>query len=93
MYAGRIACCIVGLLSVSAPVWALDPVQILAPSDAASGYSEGFGQSVAISGDWLVIGAPYDDELEYDAGAAYVFRRSGAQWVEQQKLYDLSPSW
>jgi len=82
----RIAGSIVGLLSLSAPVWALDPEQILAPSDAALGYGQGFGQSVAISGDWLVMGAPDDDQFEYDAGAAYVFRRVGTGWVEQEKL-------
>src|SRR5262245_22975955 len=64
-----------------------EPIQVLAPSDAAQGYGEGFGLSVAIRGDWLVVGAPSDDELAEDAGAAYVFRRQGARWVEHQKLY------
>lgn len=72
-------------LSGAVPV--LEPVQVLAPSDAAQGYGEDFGNSVAISGDWLVIGAPSDDELAGDAGAAYVFRRHGARWIEHQKLY------
>ncbi len=67
----------------------LRPVQVLAPSDAALGYGEDFGASVAISGDWLVVGAPRDDELEGDAGAAYVFRRQGARWIEHQKLHGL----
>ena len=84
MNARRIVWSIVGLLSLSAA--ASEPVQILVPSDAASGYGEGFGKSVAISGDWLVVGAPEDDELAEDAGAAYIFRRVGAQWIEHQKI-------
>lgn len=67
----------------------LDPIVILQPSDAEKGYANDFGMGVAISRDWLVIGAPGDHELEVDAGAAYVFRRAGAAWIEHQKLYGL----
>jgi uncharacterized protein (DUF2345 family) len=45
-----------------------------------------FGHSVAISGDTLVVGAPYDDLLR---GSAYVFVKSatrGATWIETAKL-------
>jgi hypothetical protein len=45
-----------------------------------------FGNSVAVSGDVIVVGAYLDDELGYAAGAAYVFERSGASWVETQRL-------
>jgi len=53
--------------------------QKLVPSDPTS--NSGFGMSVAISGDTIVIGAP-----QVGTGAAYVFVRSGTQWTEQQKL-------
>src|SRR4051812_29221566 len=42
-----------------------------------------FGLSVAISGDTALVGANRDDALGTDAGAAYVFVRSGTSWVQQ----------
>jgi len=45
-----------------------------------------FGTSVAISGDTVVIGAPFDNDMGGDSGSAYVFVRSGTTWTEQQKL-------
>jgi hypothetical protein len=45
-----------------------------------------FGQSVAVAGNVIVVGAYLDDELGFAAGAAYVFERSGATWVETQRL-------
>jgi len=32
-----------------------------------------FGNSVSISGDYAVVGAPYDDDNGYASGSAYVF--------------------
>lgn len=46
-------------------------------SDGAS--FDGFGQSVALSGDSAVVGSPV-------ANAAYVFARSGTAWSEQAEL-------
>ena len=34
-----------------------------------------FGHAVDIDGDWAIIGAYSDDELERDAGAAYLYQR------------------
>jgi hypothetical protein len=54
--------------------------------------SDHFGQSVSISGDTLVVGAyyqSYDDvgaNSLAQAGAAYVFTRTGTAWSQQQKL-------
>jgi uncharacterized protein (TIGR03437 family) len=46
-----------------------------------------FGGSVAFSEDMLVVGAMYDDVgANADQGSAYVFTRSDAGWMEQQKL-------
>ena len=43
-----------------------------------------FGLAVAISGDTLVVGAPYDNHTSgSDAGSAYVFVRSGTAWSLQ----------
>lgn len=58
--------------------------QRITASDAdTSGF---FGESIAIAGDTVVVGAVGDDELGSLAGAAYVFTRSGGVWTEQQKL-------
>ncbi len=45
-----------------------------------------FGAAVAISGNTAIVGAPYHDGAQNDAGAAYVFVRSGATWTLQKKL-------
>lgn len=45
-----------------------------------------FGLAVAIDGDLLVAGATGDDTAAANAGAAYVFTRSGTVWTLQQRL-------
>ena len=45
-----------------------------------------FGLSVGISGDTAIVGEYQDDMLGTDAGAAYIFSRSGTAWTERQKL-------
>ncbi|HEX8875670.1 MAG TPA: hypothetical protein VF777_02915 [Phycisphaerales bacterium] len=44
-----------------------------------------FGYSVAVSGNRLVVGAPYDDASPtVDVGAAYSYLRSGTSWALEQ---------
>lgn len=66
--------------------WALE--QILRSSDIASG--DRFGSSVAIEGDWALIGAENADRpnpvIGGNDGAVYVFRKEGATWVQKQKI-------
>ena len=62
------------------------------------GGADWFGYSVAVSGDTVVIGAPYEasnatgvngnqaDNSVGNAGAAYVFTRSGSTWTQQAYL-------
>jgi FG-GAP repeat len=46
-----------------------------------------FGQSVAISGDTIVVGAPRDDiGSNKDQGSAYVFARNGESWNQLRNL-------
>ena len=46
-----------------------------------------FGHAVAISGDYLISGAAYDDNVNgTDAGAVYVFKYQGNQWIFETKL-------
>jgi hypothetical protein len=57
----------------------------LRASDGVMGDS--FGQSVAISGDTAIIGAPWDDNNGPNSGSAYVFTCNGTDWTQQAKLY------
>jgi VCBS repeat-containing protein len=46
-----------------------------------------FGDSVSISGDYVIVGAYGDDQgEEFSAGAAYIFHRSGTVWAQEEKL-------
>ncbi len=45
-----------------------------------------FGLSVAVHGDRIAVGAIYDDATATDAGAAYIFQRTGNAWTQQAKL-------
>jgi len=57
----------------------------LVASDAAAG--DGFGLALAQAGETLVIGAYRKNLTEMtDAGAVYVFSRSGATWSEQGRM-------
>lgn len=63
-----------------------------------TGLDDGFGDSLALAGDLLVVGAPREDsaatgvdgDQEDDsaerAGAAYVFRRTGSTWRQEAYL-------
>lgn len=63
-----------------------------------TGIKDHFGQSVAISGDTLVVGAEDEDsnatgvngdqenDLAEDSGAAYVFTRTAGEWSQQAYL-------
>jgi hypothetical protein len=57
---------------------------------------EGFGAEVAISGDTVVVGAPYADDQGFDSGAAYIFQYDpvGQDWVQAARLTasDAGPS-
>jgi len=56
----------------------------LTAADGAAG--DAFGQSIALFGDTVVIGAPHDDDKGNDAGSVYVFTRTGTTWSQQVKL-------
>ena len=48
-----------------------------------------FGRSVSLSGEYIIIGAYYDDDNGENSGSAYVFKRNGTFWYEQAKLLPL----
>ena len=45
-----------------------------------------FGNSVGISGDYAIVGAPYDEVGSGDQGSAYIFIRNSTTWTEQAKI-------
>jgi hypothetical protein len=56
----------------------------LVPSDPSM--EKNFGSSICLDGDLVVVGAIRDAARAVDAGAAYVFSRSGTNWNQDQKL-------
>jgi FG-GAP repeat/Putative Ig domain len=56
-------------------------------ADSNGGPSDQFGQSVALSGETALIGAPFDNIAGVsNLGSAFVFVRSGGDWSQQAKL-------
>jgi len=45
-----------------------------------------YGSMLTIDSNIIVVGHRSDDDLGYNAGAAYVFRYQSGQWIEEQKL-------
>ena len=62
---------------------------VLTPGDASLGI--GFGSSVAVDGDRIVAGAPGIYAGYSPPPAAYIFTRTGTNWVQSAKLIDGSP--
>lgn len=58
--------------------------QILTAPDAKAG--DAFGQSIALTAWFMVIGAPRSDAPDKDSGSAYVFLRDKDTWQFQSKL-------
>lgn len=56
------------------------PINLGQPNDQ-------FGHAVGISGDTMIIGAPYEDTVADGSGAAYIYTRSSGAWSFQQKLW------
>ncbi len=44
---------------------------------------DGFGYKVAITRNWLAVGAPFENDM---AGAIYIYVRDGGKWVASQKI-------
>ena len=68
-------------LSVSKDIMVIDPEQKIVASDGASG--DHFGNSVAIHGDTILVGAWGDG---YSSGSAYIFTKNDTTWIQTQKI-------
>jgi len=76
---------LVALVSTVAASGSAQPLETkLLPSDGAP--NRWFGAGVAIDRGVALVGAFQDDALGDGAGAAYVFRFDGENWVEEVKL-------
>lgn len=70
------------------------PVPMSGALTGAIGYAKasntgayvGFGTAVAVAGDTLVVGAPWEQSSAANSGAVYVFVRSGTTWTQQAYL-------
>ena len=62
----------------------VEQAKLYAPDRDSAG--EGFGKSVAIDGDRLIVGAPNDSTVGANGGAVYVYARSGGVWAPEAKL-------
>jgi len=76
--------CLAVLTLGAAPAYSQCDTTKLVPNDSASGAR--FGEGVAIDGEVMLVGAPRDDGAAGSAGAAYVFRRTGTVWAQEEKL-------
>jgi len=57
----------------------------LVPGDGAA--NDWFGVNVSMDGNYTVIGSRYNDnEKGINAGAVYIYKRDGSDWIEQTKL-------
>jgi hypothetical protein len=62
----------------------------LTAADAAAG--DYFGYSVALAGDAVAVGAPFDDDQGVDSGSVYVDSRIAGVWGQDAKLLPSAPT-
>ncbi|MBT3362749.1 MAG: hypothetical protein HN929_03190 [Chloroflexi bacterium] len=94
LYSSLVVSIVLALVIVIIPIYpaiAATTESKLTAGDGATGDS--FGQSVAVSGDTMVVGAWGDDDLGTNAGSAYVYTRSGTTWTQQAKLQSSDGMW
>ncbi len=61
----------------------IEPIKILNQDGAEGDY---FGYALAADGDYVVVGAPWDDDKGEQSGSAYILKRDGTTWSQQAKL-------
>ena len=58
-------------------------------TEAVGGVDDRFGSSVSISGNYAIIGSPYDDvNAVIDKGSAHIYYYNGTAWILVQKITD-----
>ncbi|MBN1327022.1 MAG: FG-GAP repeat protein [Candidatus Cloacimonetes bacterium] len=49
--------------------------------------SKDYATAIDLDGDWLIVGAPLDNELAPNAGSAYIYHWDGSTWSNEYKLF------
>ena len=62
----------------------------LTASDGAS--SDKLGTSLSMSGDYIVAGSPYDDDIASNTGSAYIFSKPVSGWTSMNETAKLTSS-
>ncbi|MFN7953366.1 MAG: MopE-related protein [bacterium] len=77
------------VFTTNGTTWSQGPK--LVPNNASHEFA---GRSVAVDGDTIILGAPYDFSISPPpaVGKAYVFRRNGANWVQEATLTPPPPT-
>lgn len=71
----------------SGQLWSRAQTECDLPLTASSlAYSDNYGSSVAVSGDFAIVGASLHDQNGTNSGAAYIFRWNGTSWAQESKL-------
>lgn len=71
------------IFELNAGAWA--PTEKITASDRD--VNDNFGESISMSGDYIIVGAPEEDPSGLGAGgSAYIYERSGSIWNEVQKI-------
>jgi hypothetical protein len=65
------------------PLWL--PINKIAAADVAGG--DQFGLSIAMSGTRLIVGSRHDDDDGFNSGSAYIYRRTGDLYAQEQKIF------
>ncbi|MES2777565.1 MAG: hypothetical protein V4722_25525 [Bacteroidota bacterium] len=61
-------------------------------TDYAGAANDYFGSSVSISGNYAIVGAPYDDfSGMMDSGSASIFKWNGSNWILMERLNNTTP--
>ncbi|MDM8550652.1 Ig-like domain-containing protein [Desulfobacterales bacterium HSG2] len=69
------------IFTLSESTW-IQQTKLTPPASSAGDH---FGRSVSISDDYAIVGASGDDDKGSNAGAAYLFQRTGDTWVQTEK--------
>ena len=72
------------VVAQSTQLCAFEPHELVMPGGLS--YGDEYGKSMAVTGRWLFVGAPLDDQLSSSAGAVYVFELDGEVYEFRQKL-------
>lgn len=81
LFGGLIILCSLGL-AMAGTTWQ-EKQKLIAPDGAVN---DRLASSVSMSGDYAILGAPFDNDKGDKSGSAYIFKRDGDTWSQQAKI-------